>query len=114
MDYAQHTTTQVCTLLSSILIPPGLLKTETFYNPKGRCCSNRIWQIDFSTSKNHWPAFRERISVQLKKEASSYCLAGKILRTSVVRLKVWSRIRKGTPSTLEEITWSFFTTSIMI
>lgn len=60
-------------------------------------------EVDFSTSKNHWPALRERISVQLKKEASSYCLAGNTLVTSVVRLRVWSRMRKGTPSTLEEV-----------
>jgi len=58
--------------------------------------------VDFSTSKNHWPAFRERNSVQLKKEASSYCLDGKALLTLVVRLSVRSLMRKGTPSTLED------------
>lgn len=61
-----------------------------------------MWHKGFSTSKNHPPAFKERISVQLKNEASSYCLDGKILVTSVVRLRVRSRIRKGTPSTLRE------------
>lgn len=50
--------------------------------------------------RNQRPALSCCRSVQLKLEASSTCLSGKTLATSVVLCRVRSRIRKGTPSTL--------------
>lgn len=57
-----------------------------------------------NTLRNHCPALSCCRSVQLKCEASSVCLPGKTFSTFVVLSKVWSCIRKGTPSTLK-IRW---------
>lgn len=53
------------------------------------------------TFRNHWPAFSELKSVQLKSEASSYCLSGNTRLTFVVLLRVRSLMRNGTPSRLQ-------------
>ena len=72
------------------------------------CQMQLKWLLNSSsvtnTLRNHCPALSCCRSVQLKCEASSVCLPGKTFSTFVVLSKVWSCIRKGTPSTLK-IRW---------